>query len=221
MLGGVKRCLGARMLLFGGRNLVPSFASHQLFPSQFHRPLVSSCAVVANVGGVVQRVRDGGIAFKMGGVSVATKRPFNSCSCLDASGGRNLRGVSCWNYTPTRISYSGKLRDLQKRLALFSTSARDVAAKSTAGVIHKELQNDKTQKESTDEQIADMQILRTLARNLWLKDNLEFQWRVAAALCLLVGAKSGFERSSAFPIQACCGLVISNNWFWCFSIIIQ
>lgn len=40
-----------------------------------------------------------------------------------------------------------------------------------------------------DEQIADMKILRTLAKYLWLKDNLEFRLRVLLSLGLLVGAK--------------------------------
>jgi ABC transporter ATM len=38
-------------------------------------------------------------------------------------------------------------------------------------------------------QIADIKILKSLAGYLWMKDNLEFQFRVVAALFLLVGAK--------------------------------
>ncbi|TKY56627.1 ABC transporter B family member 25 [Spatholobus suberectus] len=38
-------------------------------------------------------------------------------------------------------------------------------------------------------QVADVKILRTLASYLWMKDNLEFRFRVVAALGLLVGAK--------------------------------
>ncbi|PNX63243.1 ABC transporter B family member mitochondrial-like, partial [Trifolium pratense] len=40
-----------------------------------------------------------------------------------------------------------------------------------------------------DGQIADIKILKSLASYLWIKDNLEFQFRVVAALFLLVGAK--------------------------------
>ncbi|CAK8537984.1 unnamed protein product [Lathyrus sativus] len=38
-------------------------------------------------------------------------------------------------------------------------------------------------------QVADIKILRVLASYLWMKDNLEFRFRVIAALFLLVGAK--------------------------------
>ncbi|CAI8585996.1 unnamed protein product [Vicia faba] len=38
-------------------------------------------------------------------------------------------------------------------------------------------------------QVADIKILRVLASYLWMKDNLEFRFRVVAALFLLVGAK--------------------------------
>lgn len=38
-------------------------------------------------------------------------------------------------------------------------------------------------------QVADVKILRVLASYLWMKDNLEFRFRVIAALFLLVGAK--------------------------------
>ncbi|XP_061347450.1 ABC transporter B family member 25, mitochondrial isoform X2 [Gastrolobium bilobum] len=67
--------------------------------------------------------------------------------------------------------------------ALFSTSTKT---------------DDGTQKQKTastiaksppGEQVADMKILRTLASYLWMRDNLEFRFRVFAALGLLVGAK--------------------------------
>ncbi|XP_031255468.1 ABC transporter B family member 25, mitochondrial-like [Pistacia vera] len=41
----------------------------------------------------------------------------------------------------------------------------------------------------SDNQIADMKILRTLASYLWMKDNVEFRLRVITALGFLVGAK--------------------------------
>lgn len=44
-------------------------------------------------------------------------------------------------------------------------------------------------KESVDEEVADMKILRSLMKYLWLKDNSEFRMRVVLALGLLVGAK--------------------------------
>lgn len=42
---------------------------------------------------------------------------------------------------------------------------------------------------SGGEQVADMKILQTLAKYLWLKDNFEFRLRVVTALGFLVGAK--------------------------------
>ena len=77
---------------------------------------------------------------------------------------------------------------LHKAHALFSTSVGDMTAKP-AGRTSKQLKNDIASKQSPDEQIADMKILRTLAKYLWLKDNAEFRFRVVMALGLLVGAK--------------------------------
>ncbi|PRQ34876.1 putative cadmium-transporting ATPase [Rosa chinensis] len=44
-------------------------------------------------------------------------------------------------------------------------------------------------KKTPDEQVGDVQIFRTLARYLWMKDNYEFRLRVLTALGFLVGAK--------------------------------
>lgn len=41
----------------------------------------------------------------------------------------------------------------------------------------------------SNNQVADMKILRTLASYLWMKDNVEFRLRVITALGFLVGAK--------------------------------
>lgn len=72
---------------------------------------------------------------------------------------------------------------------MFSTSASDMAATKRVNGAGNKIQNDVTRKESADEQIADMKILHTVAKHLWLKDNLEFRFRVLMALGLLVGAK--------------------------------
>lgn len=53
----------------------------------------------------------------------------------------------------------------------------------------KQIQNDIVKKESVDEEIADMKILRSLMKHMWLKDNSEFCMRVVLAFGLLVGAK--------------------------------
>lgn len=59
----------------------------------------------------------------------------------------------------------------------------------TSGGAAKQPKSDIAKKEFPDDQIADMKILRTLAKYLWLKDNVEFRFRVVLALGLLVGAK--------------------------------
>ncbi|XP_058075257.1 ABC transporter B family member 25, mitochondrial-like isoform X2 [Magnolia sinica] len=77
---------------------------------------------------------------------------------------------------------------LQKGQALFSTSTSDVMGTKQVGS-GKLTQNKLVKKEPAEEQVADMKILQTLAKYLWLKDNLEFRLRVMMALGLLVGAK--------------------------------
>ena len=41
------------------------------------------------------------------------------------------------------------------------------------------------------QEINNAQILTTLAKSLWMKDNVEFRLRVLAALAFLIGAKVG------------------------------
>lgn len=47
-------------------------------------------------------------------------------------------------------------------------------------------------KGGSSNQVNDTRIIGTLAKYLWMKDNLEFRLRVIAALGLLVGAKVCF-----------------------------
>jgi ABC transporter ATM len=70
--------------------------------------------------------------------------------------------------------------------ALFSTSA-----KTDDDGSQKNQKNSTTVDKSSpgDGQVADIKILKSLISYLWMKDNLEFQFRVVAALFLLVGAK--------------------------------
>lgn len=74
--------------------------------------------------------------------------------------------------------------------AFFSTSTKTDDGTSSKKI---ETQNQKTPntiaKASPGEQVADIKILRTLASYLWMKDNLEFRFRVIASLGFLVGAK--------------------------------
>ncbi|XP_074585333.1 ABC transporter B family member 25, mitochondrial [Curcuma longa] len=76
-------------------------------------------------------------------------------------------------------------RYLHKGHASLSTSANEIVSKVPVNGSGTK----KPAKYPADEQVADMKILRTLAKYLWLKDNLEFRLRVLLSLGLLVGAK--------------------------------
>ncbi|XP_042381475.1 ABC transporter B family member 25, mitochondrial-like isoform X2 [Zingiber officinale] len=76
-------------------------------------------------------------------------------------------------------------RYLHKGHASLSTSANEIVSKVPVNGSGTK----KPAQYPADEQIADMKILRTLAKYLWLKDNLEFRLRVLLSLGLLVGAK--------------------------------
>lgn len=77
---------------------------------------------------------------------------------------------------------------LHRGHAFFSTAANNATDTKQIGA-GKPIQKDPVKKGASEEQIADMRILRTLAKYLWLKDNFEFRFRVLIALGLLVGAK--------------------------------
>lgn len=103
------------------------------------------------------------------------------------SGGCLLRFTGFRSDSTGSKPYSDS-RYLHKGHALFSTSAGGITPKPASGA-GKQFKNDIVKKESPDDQITDTKILRTLAKYLWLKDNVEFRFRVAVALGLLVGAK--------------------------------
>ena len=44
-------------------------------------------------------------------------------------------------------------------------------------------------KSASQDRVADINILRTLATYIWVKDNFEFRLRIITALAFLVGAK--------------------------------
>lgn len=69
-----------------------------------------------------------------------------------------------------------------KVYALFSTASGNVNES-------KQTMKQKNSQDVKGDRAADMKILTTLAKYLWLKDNLEFRLRVVAALGFLVGAK--------------------------------
>ncbi|GER35465.1 iron-sulfur clusters transporter atm1 [Striga asiatica] len=64
---------------------------------------------------------------------------------------------------------------------LFSTDANGAPKQEPAKLVKKAV--------STQGPVADTKIIGTLAKYLWMKDNLEFRLRVIAALGLLIGAK--------------------------------
>lgn len=80
--------------------------------------------------------------------------------------------------------------------AFFSSSTGDDASSKQ----QQQQQQDITKKSSSSsleqqqqqQHVADVKILRTLAKYLWLKDNLEFRFRVVTALGFLIGAKVPF-----------------------------
>ncbi|CAN6469541.1 unnamed protein product [Victoria cruziana] len=87
---------------------------------------------------------------------------------------------------PNRYS---KSNFLHRRNALFSSSSNNGSVQKQLSRTESQRQLDKQKQESSKDQVADIQILKTLAKYLWLKDNVEFQMRVLLALSLLVGAK--------------------------------
>ncbi|KAL5720807.1 ABC transporter B member 25 [Ranunculus cassubicifolius] len=75
--------------------------------------------------------------------------------------------------------------------ALYSTSTGNISGTNQNHVAKQSdsSNNNVAKKEKAEEQIADMKILKTLVKYLWLKDNYEFRFRVVLALGLLVTAK--------------------------------
>lgn len=69
-----------------------------------------------------------------------------------------------------------------KGYALLSTSSGDVNGA-------KQVVKQNISRDAKVDQIPDMKMLTTLVKYLWSKDNLEFRFRVIAALGFLVGAK--------------------------------
>ncbi|KAI3861368.1 hypothetical protein MKW98_000320 [Papaver atlanticum] len=93
---------------------------------------------------------------------------------------------------------------VHKGCAFFSSSAGDTL---NGKPVEKKIEKDKVvQKEK--EQVADMRILKTLAKYLWLKDNYEFKLRVVLALGLLIGSKAG----SVLNVQVPFLFKLSVDW---------
>lgn len=91
-----------------------------------------------------------------------------------------------------RSSFLGNdQRILPESSAFFSTSVREKVAKESQQLEGSESGKlvNKGVSKGTDQSVADIRILRTLAKYLWLKDNPEFRTRILVALGLLVGGK--------------------------------
>ncbi|KNA16021.1 hypothetical protein SOVF_092970 [Spinacia oleracea] len=84
-------------------------------------------------------------------------------------------------FRPNTGLYSDKRINL-KGYALLSTSSGDVNGA-------KQVVKQNISRDAKVDQIPDMKMLTTLVKYLWSKDNLEFRFRVIAALGFLVGAK--------------------------------
>uniref|UniRef100_A0A7N0VD58 Uncharacterized protein n=1 Tax=Kalanchoe fedtschenkoi TaxID=63787 RepID=A0A7N0VD58_KALFE len=110
---------------------------------------------------------------------IYSRPPHRACS-VENPGKVFLRPVGD---IPSRISQPNCVLNTR---AFLSTSA-DSGALPKHSVIHKKPGSDLPK--PAKEQITNTQILQTLARYLWLKDNFEFRLRVGTALGFLVGAK--------------------------------
>ncbi|CAL9105908.1 unnamed protein product [Musa acuminata var. zebrina] len=124
---------------------------------------------------------------------LAGRFPFGNVGGVDlVAKGSCFRRWSCFlsdSSPPMGGRPSRDLGHLHKGHASFSTSANETVSKLPVNGAGIKKQKDVVEKYSPDEQIADMTILRTLAKYLWLKDNYEFRLRVLLSLGLLVGAK--------------------------------
>ncbi|URD92024.1 ABC transporter transmembrane region [Musa troglodytarum] len=124
---------------------------------------------------------------------LAGRFPFGNVGGVDlVAKGCCFRRWSCFlsdSSPPMGGRPSRDLGHLHKGHASFSTSANETVSKLPVNGAGIKKQKDVVKKYSPDEQIADMTILRTLAKYLWLKDNYEFRLRVLLSLGLLVGAK--------------------------------
>nr|XP_029124001.1 ABC transporter B family member 25, mitochondrial isoform X2 [Elaeis guineensis]XP_029124002.1 ABC transporter B family member 25, mitochondrial isoform X2 [Elaeis guineensis] len=191
----VSRCVGACRLLKCGGKLTggrPSI-SRNLDPliCRLDRCLISGRAFGEKGSGESRDDRVG--VLKSASTLLAGEIPFSDRSRMDVMRKSSSFGrLSCFLSDSSPPIGNRLLKDLgylQRGHALFSTSASEMAATKRVGGAGNKIQNDVTKMESADEQIADMKILRTLSKYLWLKDNLEFRFRVLMALGLLVGAK--------------------------------
>ncbi|XP_043701529.1 ABC transporter B family member 25, mitochondrial [Telopea speciosissima] len=99
---------------------------------------------------------------------------------------KHLNGFLWDSASPRRTGPYRQSSYLHRGHVSLSTSAGDLRGAKQVG---EQAQSNKVVKRPPEEEIADIKILQTLAKYLWLKDNLEFRLRVVMAVGLLVGAK--------------------------------
>ncbi|THU57980.1 hypothetical protein C4D60_Mb03t09300 [Musa balbisiana] len=184
----VSRCLGACRLLQCGGALGGG-------GRRVERCLIPACVVDSRR---CRRVREDRIerefsVLRSPNPLLAGRFPLGNVGGVDlVAKGSCFRRWSCFlsdSSPPMGGRPSRDLGHLHKGHASFSTSANETVSKLPVNGAGIKKQKDVVKKYSPDEQIADMTILRTLAKYLWLKDNYEFHLRVLLSLGLLVGAK--------------------------------
>ncbi|CAL9748665.1 unnamed protein product [Musa acuminata subsp. burmannicoides] len=189
IMRAVSRCLGACRLLQCGGALGGG-------GGRVERCLIPACVVDSRrCRGVREdRIeREFSVLKSPNPPLLAGRFPFGNVGGVDlVAKGSCFRRWSCFlsdSSPPMGGRPSRDLGHLHKGHASFSTSANETVSKLPVNGAGIKKQKDVVEKYSPDEQIADMTILRTLAKYLWLKDNYEFRLRVLLSLGLLVGAK--------------------------------
>ncbi|XP_052190778.1 ABC transporter B family member 25, mitochondrial [Diospyros lotus] len=163
------RCLRARDLLLRGADAISRSSSHRAF---VHLPRTAAA----------RRSLGPGIGIAGGG-HYRRRNPWDA-SRTTPHFFKHLNGFLSDSPPRSSIQPGSIINDF----ALFSTSAdeSDVQRKEDSKRAEK---TSVVKAGVSGEQVADMTILRTLAKYLWLKDNLEFRVRVLTAVGFLVGAK--------------------------------
>uniref|UniRef100_A0A1D1ZAM3 ABC transporter B family member 25, mitochondrial n=2 Tax=Anthurium amnicola TaxID=1678845 RepID=A0A1D1ZAM3_9ARAE len=193
-MGVVSRCFGARRALRGGAGASRGWPSRPIGPScsPLERRASPSLAPVGFIDGVSRYARVcGSIGVAKNGsplsareLLLSDRKPVCARPVCARGGGRHPGSILSDHPLSTMGSrHPRDLHNMLFRVHSFASisSGGTTESKPVGGTVK--------QVEKADEQIADMTILRHLAKYLWLKDSVEFQLRVVIALVLLVGAK--------------------------------
>lgn len=98
---------------------------------------------------------------------------------------------------------NGKQASPPNGYALFSTQVNPALKKEQTATMKKA--------GASGGQAPDAKIMATLAKYIWMKDNLEFRIRVIAALSLLIGAKVTTSKKSYFARYTCVSCVLETR----------